>query len=187
MKPLTEMGGEMLTWTQLRTGYYTLRRSEGVFAHLRWQTMLGSLATAAAGEERWTFKRIGLQRPRITVRKPGEEKDVAVLKHTGRGEAVLEFGDGRRFLWRATRARRREKGFYDPDGVLVVRFSPQPLPGKLQAKVELARDAPAASDLTLLTLLGWYRLLFEMADPTATGGLGGSRTGRSPRKQLSSR
>ena len=138
MKPLAEMEGETLTWTQLRAGYYSLRGGEDVFAQFRCQTASGSLATGEVGGARWTFKRIGLQRPRITARCAGQEKDVAVLKHSGRGEAVLELADGRRFRWKATRVRRREKGFYDPTGELVLRFSPQFVPGKVQTRVEVA-------------------------------------------------
>jgi hypothetical protein len=183
MKPLSEMGGETLTWTHLRPGYYQLRGGEGVFAQLRYQTALGSLAIGTTGDERWTFKRTGLQRPRITVRQSGCEKDIAVLKHSGRGEAVLDFATGRRFVWRATRVRRRERGFYDPAGELVVRFSPQPFPGRAQARVELARGSVAADDMPLLVVLGWYRLLIEIADQVAAPTPTRTTSGRSTLKR----
>jgi hypothetical protein len=162
VKPLAEMEGESLTWTQLRAGHYSLRGGEDVFAQFRYQTASGSLATGEASQARWTFKRIGLQRPRITARRAGQEKDVAVLKHSGRGEALLELADGRQFRWKATRARRREKGFYDPTGELILRFYPQPVPGKVQARVELGQGWTGMVELPLLVLIGWYRWLIEV-------------------------
>ena len=167
MKSFAEMEGEPLTWTQLRAGRYALRGGEDVFAQFRYQTALGSLATGEASHARWTFKRIGLQRPRITARKAGQEKDVAVLKHSGRGEAVLELADGRRFRWKATRARRREKGFYDPTGELVLRFYPQPVPAKVQARVEVGQGWAGLAELPLLVLIGWYRWLIEVDEQMA--------------------
>jgi hypothetical protein len=189
MKAWAEMSGEALTWTQLRAGLYSLRGGEGVYAQLRCQVAAGSLATGEAGDERWTLKRIGLQRPRITVRRAGEDKDVAVLRHSGRGEGVLELADGRRYAWKATRLRRREKGFYDADGELVMRFSPQPVPGKVQARVELAREAAGMAELPLLALVGWYRMLIELEDQAGAAATsiarrmtGGGRAARGPKR-----
>jgi hypothetical protein len=181
MRSWAEMSGEVLTWTQPRAGLYCLRGGEAVYAQLRCQVAAGVVASGEVGEERWSLRRIGLQRPRIAVRRAGEEKDVAVLKHSGRGEGVLELRDGRRFTWKATRLRRREKGFYDAEGEMMMRFWPQPAPGKIQARVELARERLGMPELPLLALAGWYRMLIEMENEAGAAATSIARRGTASR------
>jgi hypothetical protein len=189
MRSWAEMSGEALTWTQLRAGLYCLRGGEGVYAQLRCQAAASSSATGQTGDERWSFRRIGLQRPRIAVRRAGQERDVAVFRHSGQGEGTLVLGDGRRFAWRRTRMRGREKGFFDADGEPVIRFTPLAMPGTVRARVDVPSDRLEMAELPLLALVGWYRMLIEMEQQgdEAVGALARRRTGRATKRLPGSR
>ena len=59
---------------------YELQATNQSLGRIRWTNIFGSLAEADFGARRWTFKRGGFLRPRVTVREASSEEDVAVLE-----------------------------------------------------------------------------------------------------------
>jgi len=78
VRPISETAGEELLWIQpaARRREHELRAGDDVVATLRFQQ--GSLADAEADGHHWTLKRQGFWQPRVTVRVPGSDADVAV-------------------------------------------------------------------------------------------------------------
>src|SRR5262245_10227010 len=77
VRSLAEVVGQELQWVRpsARRKYDELRSGEETVATLRWQK--GSLAVAEVGDGRWTFKRQGFWRQRVTVRREGSDVDIA--------------------------------------------------------------------------------------------------------------
>ena len=94
MKPIDQG----LTWVKPRAlrAEYQLIADGKALASLRWEKALGSLARAEAADGRWTFKRVGFLRPRVTVRAEGSVADVAMLEP---GTGILQFSDGHTYHW----------------------------------------------------------------------------------------
>ena len=89
MKSIREAAARTLTW-KLMKDTYELRSGAELFATLRWQK--GSLFLGEAAEGRWTFKRMGFLRPKVTVRSENSSTDLATLAFSGSG-GRLEFPD----------------------------------------------------------------------------------------------
>ena len=170
MRSIRELSGQPLRWAQpgAFTREYELRAGDEVLATLRWQKTFGSLALAAAADGTWTFKRSGFLSPQVTVRLPGSEADVAVLRPGWRGEGALELSAGRRYPWRNTSFWRSEWAFADVAGEPLVQFKPEFAFFKQAAEVTVDPRAAPLPDLSLLTLLGWY-LMVLMSEDAAAG------------------
>jgi hypothetical protein len=95
VRPISEAAGEELLWIQpaARRREHELHARDDVVATLRFQR--GSLADAEAEGHHWTFKRQGFWQPRVSVRVPGSDADVAVFRPHWAGGGTLEFADGR--------------------------------------------------------------------------------------------
>jgi hypothetical protein len=167
MRSLTTAGNRPLEWASLKKRRFELRCDSDVCAALAWQTMFGSLAVGEAGGNKWSFKRMGFFRTVITVREPDSETDLAVLRSTRRGQALLTFTDGSTFTWKSTGEARREKGFYDDRERLLTAVR---LNQKFLSISGEARILPHATNLTklpILALLAWYRVYLEHEEETA--------------------
>ena len=167
MKPMDQVVARGLTWVQPRAlrNEYQLIADGKTLASLRWEKAFGSLATAEAADGRWTFKRVGFLRPRVTVRAEGSEADVATLEPGWMGSGVLQFSDGHRYRWANTSFWGGEWAFASEAGTVLVRF----LPGysrKKRGTVHVESEARTLQHLSLLLLLGWY-LVVLMAQDTA--------------------
>ena len=136
MRPIAQLGGEEPLWIQpaVRKREHELRAGDDLVATLRFQR--GSLADAEAEGHHWTFKRQGFWRPRVTVRIPGSEVDVAVFQPHWTGGGVLEFADGRAVRLRSANFRQSEWVWEDKD---------QPLCGSRAAMASSRRKAPSRS------------------------------------------
>src|SRR5438445_8993602 len=101
VKRIRECANQSLKWTQPSAFQreYELRAGDDLLATLRWQKTFGSLAVAASADGTWTFKRSGFLSPKVIVRVPGSESDVAVLQPSWRGEGMLQGPEGRRYQW----------------------------------------------------------------------------------------
>ena len=95
MRPIADTGGQELLWIQpaARKREHELRAGDDAVATLRFRS--GSLADAEAAGGHWTFKRQGFWHPRVTVRIPGSDDDLAVFHPRWVGGGSLEFSDGR--------------------------------------------------------------------------------------------
>lgn len=167
MKPISRIETKLLHWLPVGRRSYQLQAGDELVATLDWAGARGSLATGEAADGTWTFKRAGFLRPRVTVRIEGSESDLAVL-HLGRGrESRLDFADGRRFAWGPTRARRRQMAFIAPGGELAISFLPRAMQSRCHAEVEIGPGGQGLAELSLLALLGWYRLVLQIEEDTA--------------------
>jgi hypothetical protein len=170
MRPIRDVAGLVLRWVQPSAfkREYELRAGDEVLATLRWQKTFGSLALAASADGTWSFKRSGFLNPKVTVRVPGSEADVAVLKPGWRGEGTLELSAGRRYPWRNASFWRSEWAFTDEAGEALVQFKPEFAFFKHAAEVTVDPRAAPLPDLSLLALLGWY-LMVLMSEDAAAG------------------
>ena len=113
-----------LTWRQdgLLGKVYDLCSGQAVVGTLRFDSALGSRATADVDGTVWTFKRLGFLRTSVTVRADGSEDDLAVFRNnTWSGGGTLEFPDGS--AWRAnTNFWHTQFEFVDGDDRPLVRY-----------------------------------------------------------------
>lgn len=173
MKTIREVGDRPLRWTRpsMLTRQYELVSGSEVVGGLKWESMFGSLATAETAEGDWTFKRAGFVSPRVTVRRPGSEEDLAVLRVGFKGDGLLH-GPGRtNYQWQRTSFWRPEFAFATETGRLLISFDPDFSLLKHAATVKLEPEALPLEDLPLLVTLGWYLMLLlseEAAGVTAS-------------------
>jgi len=76
---------------------YELHAAERTVGCILWPKLFGSLAEVECGGHRWTFKRGGFLRPRVTVRGDSSNTDLAVLELSWGRSGLLKMGDGTRF------------------------------------------------------------------------------------------
>ena len=127
-----------------------------------------SLAIGATADGQWTIKRVGFFRPRVTIRLPDHDMDLATLQYHRLGASVLQLRDGTTYHWKATKRRRSERGFYTADGELVVGCVRRTKWLHIEGDVFIGAGQEKCCDLSLLILLGWYRLVLEHDDDAAT-------------------
>ncbi len=159
MKPIDQG----LTWVQPRAlrAEYQLIADGKALSSLRWKRAFGSLAKAEAADGRWTFKRVGFLRPRVTVRAEGSVAGVAMLDP---GTGVLQFSDRHRYHWVNTSSRRGEWAFASEDGTVLVRFLFPMASLRMKGTVQVEPAAGTQQDLSLLLLLGWYLVVLNSQD-----------------------
>ena len=165
MKKLTEVQGLALEWSQ-PSGFktnYELHAGPELVATLRFRSSFGSFATAETSDASWTFKRVGIWSPHVTVRPLGAEENIAIFREkTWKGGGTLEFPDGRRIrantnLWQTRYA------FETDAGGDLVAFA---LGGVFRSSAQVTID-PSATKLTelpLLVTLGWYLAMLMHRD-----------------------
>jgi hypothetical protein len=166
VQPISSVTDKELLWVQplARKREHELHAGDEVVATLRFQR--GSLADAEADGHHWTFKRGGFWHPRITVRQPGSDADVAVFRPHWSGGGMLEFPDGRAIRLRSANFWQNEWVWESKDQVLV-RIKGRPGLIKANGAVEIPPEAVTAPDLALLILLGWYLILLFAEDSAA--------------------
>jgi hypothetical protein len=178
MRAIHEVAAQTLRWTQpsALSREYELHAGDEVLATLRWQKTFCSLALAESADGAWTFKRSGFLSPKVTVRVPGSDTEVGVLKPGWRGEGTLRLADGRGYQWVNTSFWRSEWAFANESGESLIHFKPEVAFIKQAAEVKVEPRAVAVSDLPLLTVLGWYLILLlsEDAAGAAAGAVAGS-------------
>jgi len=161
-----QAGSEALRWEHAGKRICELRAGAGLAARLSFRSAWGSLALGECAAGSWTFKRVGFFRPYVTVRREGSEVDEAVLRSEHR-VTELRFVDGRRYVWRRTRARRPETSFVDPSGRAMVTFSPEKRGRAAPASVRLETAVLPPGIAELLALVLGYRLVLEQMDEEA--------------------
>lgn len=164
MKPISRLETDTLSWIPVGRRSYQLQGGDELVATLDWAAARGSLAAGEAADGSWTFKRAGFLRPHVTVRVEGSQADLAIL-HLSRGrESRLDFADGRRFAWGPARGRRGQMAFSDLAGERVVAFLPRAKSFKYSAEVEIGPGKKELAELSLLALIGWYRLVLQIEE-----------------------
>lgn len=179
MKSISEAIGIHLEWREPKVGekYFELRTEEEIFGTLEFRSMFGTLATAETDQGKWTFKRVGFLKPRVTVRENGSEKDIAVYQPKIRGDGTLTFPDGVVFGWKPKNFWSTEWAFYDIIDRMFVTFKPGTEKTKLsdlfkvQAIVEVSSEAATCGRLSLLLTLGWYLIILHRQDTATTAAI----------------
>jgi len=138
-----------------------------------WQKAFGSLALAEATSGTWTFKRSGFLRPKVTVRVPESDTEVAVFAAGWGGEGTLSLSNGRSYHWQSTNFWQSKWAFTNEAGEPIVQFKAEFAFLKLSAEVNVEPVAVALPDLSLLAVLGWY-LMVLLSDDTAGAAAGGA-------------
>lgn len=167
MKPVAEFAGNTLTWVQHKAleRSYELRYGGEIVASLRFEKAFGSLATAKSVDGAWTFKREGFLKPRVTVRTPGSEANLAVFHQNISGGGILQFQDGRRYLWRCTSFWGSEWAFLTAEEHRLVQFR---LNASLFRSGAQTSILASAADASLLAALGWYLLVLTAEETAVT-------------------
>ena len=162
-----------LYWVQPKAmaRYFTLHSGEHEYATLDFQSAFGSLAIAVTADHTWSFKRMGFFNPRVTVRRPNEEIDLAVYQPRWTGtEGTLTIAGGRTFQWRATNFWATRFAFLDSAGEAVLWYKEGSEEGrfsdlfKTQALLEIEPPGWQLAELDLLVTLGWYLLILYHED-----------------------
>jgi hypothetical protein len=157
-------------WVQPRIARreYELRAGGKRLAVLRDVKMFGSLAEADTGDGRWTLKRQGFLRPRVTVRRAGSEDEFATLVFNWLGDGALHMADGRVFGWKC-RFWSRQYCLTTEQGEELVEFKPTFAFVKGGAKVTIHPSAADISGLSLLAVIGWYVMLLGFDEAASCG------------------
>ena len=161
VKNIREVGNLQLTWHRADEGQasWELRAGLDVVGTVSWQnpTEDGTLVVATSADGRWSFKRVGVFSPRVTVRVAGTDTDVAIVTpHLGR--SLVAFADGhtvhflRRGFWL------NEFIFSESNGEPLLSFK------EAGTRVEITTGAETRSDASLLALLGCYLLQLYARD-----------------------
>lgn len=175
MQKITEDYGRTLYWVQHKDTErgYELRVEDKVFAKLVFQSAWGTLATGSNIDESWTFKRVGFLNPRVTIRPPGEETNVAEYWPKFWGGGKLIFPDGRQFLWDSANFWGTQWIFSDAVENRLFVFLPGGEKPKIDeeyrslAVVEIDPRAFEHPELPLLLVLGWYLMVLQQEDSSA--------------------
>jgi hypothetical protein len=170
MRSLRERTGSELQWTQPSAMHmdYELKDGDDVVLTLKFRSLTGSHATLEGPDGCWTFKRVGYFRPRVTIRRCNEEKELGVFRNnTWANGGALELPDGRRFeansnFWMTGYEFKSEAG----DTLVAYRS----IGGVFHASSRVEFDAAARSlpELPWLVGLGWYLVILMQLDAGAT-------------------
>ena len=178
LEPLDIAAGNRLSWSQPKAlqRAFELREGDRLLGTLSFVKSFGSLAEASMATGDWTFKRVGYFRPRVTVRRRGQETDLAVYQPKGWGsEGELQFAGGRVYAWKPANFWATRFNFVDGAGRALIAFKPGSEESKrsdlfrFQALVEIDPSASRLEELPLLVSLGWYLMILHHQD-SASGG-----------------
>lgn len=172
MTALNQAVGARFEWRQPEAfrRYHELLADGQTVASLRFEKKCGTLATAEYGDARWTFKRTGFWSPRVTVRQPGSETDLAIFTPRWSGGGELAFAAGRKFQLKSLSFWGGEWAFETEDGseVLSVRGPHGLVRNSGEASLGLA--AASLPETPILLMLIWYLRLLMLEDAAATAG-----------------
>jgi len=132
-------------------------------ASLEWRSVWGTLATAMAGGEAWTFKRTGFMRPLVTVRRAGSEDDIAFLEPNWQGGGTLTIRGGNTYTWKNADMWYTRWSWLDGSGARVLQFVNKQGMMRHEAIVEIEAGTQLP-ERDLLLLLGWYLLILTSQD-----------------------
>lgn len=166
MLPISEVADRELLWIQpaARRREHELRAGDDVVTTLRFQR--GSLADAEAEGHHWTFKRQGFWQPRVTVRVPGSDTDIAVFRPHWAGGGTLDFADGGSVRLSSANFWQSEWVWQEKEHPLIL-FKGRHGIVKAKGAVEIQPGAAGRPDTPLLVLLGWYLILLHADDSAA--------------------
>ena len=156
MEPLTKTKSKSFEWT--RSGKVSTLSDDGkVYAKVTLMKAWGSLATGESSDGRWTLKRVGFLRPRVTVRTEGSRSDMAVVTMDFGGGGKIAFSDASAYTLRRVGFWRPVLALEDSTGRKVFTVTPSSGLGKRVATLRLENEAARSSWRTsLLAMMVWY-------------------------------
>jgi hypothetical protein len=158
MKSIHEVASRSLLW-KVVNDTYELRAGADLLAIMKWQKGV-SLYMGEAAEGRWSFKRTGIFRTKLTVRPENSSKDLATLGVSGAGGS-LDLPDGRKYVCTGGRG---EWSFKDSGGELLIQIKSMVTIENLGGEVVLSRTVLSLPEASLLVLFGWYVLVLQAKD-----------------------
>jgi hypothetical protein len=164
MKKIDEGAPGELLWVQPARlkQEFELRAGDEVLGTLRFQR--SSLATGEAADQSWTFKREGFSHPRITVRVPGSDDNVATFQPGWAGGGTLELQPGKQLRFGAANFWHSQWDWLDAQNQPLVHFKSHQGLLKVEGEVAIEPGAIKSPDMPLLVVLGWYLLVLFARD-----------------------
>lgn len=168
LREAIEADEQELIWCQPDTwkSGYELCAGDEVVATLRLPKLWGSLAEAESADGRWTFKRVGFWRQRVTIRNAGEEADLGTFDPRWTGEGTLRIGDVY-YQWDATSFWKQTFVWRDHLGQELMAFASTNALTKSEAKLEISPAGRELQHSSLLALFGWYLVVKSIQDSVA--------------------
>ena len=162
--------GAPLIWTQphAMSRSSELRCGESQIGILSFKKSCGSLAVAEVGPQRWTFKRAGFLSPRVTVRSPNSETDVAIFHPQWSGSGTVEVAGAPQVHWRCLNFWQTQWAFLRCDNRRVMSFGHHQGFLKASAKLEIDPSAVGDPQAAMLGVLGWYLMILAADDAAVT-------------------
>ncbi len=174
MKVIGQLVGQRLKWAQ-PNGWklkFQLEADDQPAASLEFRSMLGSFATGVSGDGSWTFKRTGFVRTKVTIRRSGEETEVATFaNNTWSGGGTLHLSSGR-VLQASSNLWQSQIVFQTESGEPLLTFKSG---GFVHLSAELVIE-PAGwklPELPWIVMLGWYLLVMMRMEGGATAAAAG--------------
>jgi hypothetical protein len=173
MRTINEVAMAELLWVQPARlkQVFELRADNEVVGNMRFER--ASLASGETADHNWTFKREGFWHPRITVRVPGSEDNVALFSPGWAGGGALDLG-GRQMRFVAANFWHSQWDWVDAQNRPLVHFKSHQGILKTEGQVEIEPDAITSPDLPLLVVLGWYLLVLFARDASVSAGVSAS-------------
>jgi hypothetical protein len=168
MPAIGQLAGQRLRWVQ-PSGWsmkYRLEADAQPVASLEFRSLLGSFATGESEDGAWTFKRTGFLRTSVTIRKRGEDADVARFANsTWSGGGTLHLPDGRA-LRASTNLWHSQIVFETEAGERLLTFSGGGIL-HLSTEVEIEPAGAKMPELPWIVMLGCYLVVMLRSDSGA--------------------
>ena len=147
-----------LEWRQPESRHrlYQLTADGETIATLRFEKLGGSLASGKFGNSEWTFKRSGFLHPRVLIRAPGSEQDIATFTPNWTGGGWLALNAGRRYHLKCKNFWGTEWAFEAEDGSPTITMTGGHGLFKESAHLTVTESASTLPETPLLLLLIWY-------------------------------
>lgn len=168
MKTIKEVALGELVWVQPARlkQEFDLKADDEVVGTLHWNR--ASLATAETAGQSWTFKREGFWHPRITVRLPGSDDNIATFQPGWAGGGTLDLAWGPQVRFAAANFWHSQWDWIHAQGQPLVHFKSHHGLLKVEGQVEIEPGGIELPDLPLLVVLGWYLLVLFARDAAAS-------------------
>jgi hypothetical protein len=169
MKAIRECAGQPLLWAQPKAAkqQFELRAGDEVLAVMTWPSGWRTGATAETAEGIWSFKRQGF-RQQVAIESGASNAPVPMLKRGWTGNATLSFPDGHSYLWKRQGFWGVKRLWTTAEGMPLLSIKSKAGFLKTGGEVEIAPLGAELPELALLASLGWYLIIMEMRDASAT-------------------
>jgi len=167
MRTIREVAGNELVWVATEQNEtFELRAGDEVVGTLQWKG--SSLAAGETADQRWTFKREGIWHPRVTVRVPGSDSNIALFHPGWISGGTLHLDAGRQLRLGPAKFWSGPWEWTDELKRPLVHFKYRGwLSWDCEVKIEVENSPP---DVPLLVVLGLYLIVMNRYDVQAGAG-----------------